>query len=154
MHLFNTHVQQLRSKYLNGLHLLFQSHAPSLATSFTALPLQSILTSLPSQKLGYDIDDMEREFDLWQRERTSEARKAFNEMLHENMFVEFWGRLGKIGGEGVEGGVKRDEIDEDDGEGGGGNVDMKALARNVDLSDMEKVLKVRLVAAETLPSHV
>lgn len=65
-------------------------------------------------------------------------------MLHENTFVEFWGRLGKIGGEGVEGGVKRDDDgDEDEGEGGGGNVDMKKLAKCVDITEVEKVLKVR-----------
>lgn len=65
-------------------------------------------------------------------------------MLHENSFVDFWGRLGKIGGEGVEGGVKRDDNgDEDEGEAGGGNVDMKKLAKSVDITEMEKVLKVR-----------
>ncbi|KAI0322431.1 hypothetical protein OF83DRAFT_1093237, partial [Amylostereum chailletii] len=80
--------------------------------------------------------------DRWQRERAHDARQAFDEMLRENSFVEFWGKLGKIGGEGVDGGVKRDDtIGEDDGEAGGGNVDMKVLAQSVDLRDMEKVLK-------------
>ena len=66
-------------------------------------------------------------------------------MLHENSFVEFWGRLRKIGGDGAEGGVKRDgDSDEDEGEGGGGNVDMKKLAKSVDITEMEKVLKVRV----------
>ncbi len=62
-------------------------------------------------------------------------------MLTENAFVEFWGRLGKIGGEGVDGGVKADDLGEGEGEGGGGNVDMKVLAKNVDVGEMEKVLK-------------
>lgn len=70
------------------------------------------------------------------------ARKAFNDMLAENAFVEFWGRLGKLGGEGVDGGVKAEELDGDDGEGFGGKVDMKALAKNVDLNDIVKVLRV------------
>jgi transcription elongation regulator 1 len=44
----------------------------------------------------------------------------------------------------VEGGVKRDDNgDEDEGEAGGGNVDMKKLAKSVDITEMEKVLKVR-----------
>ena len=87
---------------------------------------------------------LEGEFDKWQRTRTTEARKAFDDMLQENSFVEFWGRLGKLGGEGVEGGVKRDEDEDDDaGEGGGGNVDMKKLAKSVDITEMVKVLKVR-----------
>ncbi|KAG8695885.1 hypothetical protein FRC08_007499 [Ceratobasidium sp. 394] len=64
-------------------------------------------------------------------------------MLGENSFVEFWGRLAKMGGEGVGGGVPAEEgdEDEDEGEGGGGKVDMKALAKNVDVSEMEKVLQ-------------
>ena len=74
----------------------------------------------------------------------NEARKAFDDMLLENSFVEFWGRLGKLGGEGADGSVKRDDDgDEEEGEGGGGNVDMKKLAKNVDITEMEKVLKVR-----------
>jgi hypothetical protein len=52
-------------------------------------------------KLGLDVRSLEHEFEKWQRERTGEARKAFDEMLAENSFVEFWGKLKKIGGEGV-----------------------------------------------------
>ncbi|THH19791.1 hypothetical protein EW146_g1461 [Bondarzewia mesenterica] len=142
LHLFHTHVNQLRAKHLSNLHALFESHARSLAANFTVLPLQSTLSSLPATKLGLDINRLENEFERWQRERTAEARKAFDEMLHENSFVEFWGRLGKMGGEGVEGGVKRDEMGaEDEGEAGGGNVDMKVLAKHVDIGDVEKVLK-------------
>ena len=143
-HLFQEHVSQLRTKHVDNLNALFLSHAPSLATPFTALPVSSLLSSLPATKLGYDVFKLEQEFDLWQLTRTTGAREAFNDMLHENSFVEFWGRLRKIGGEGAEGGVKRDDDgDEDEGEGSGGNVDMKKLARNVDITEMEKVLKVR-----------
>jgi heat shock protein beta len=101
-----------------------------------------MLSSLPVTKLRLDIHRMEREYDTWQHERTTEARQAFDEMLSENAFVEFWGRLGKIGGDGVDGGVAADDLGEDEGEGGGGNVDMKVLAKNVDLKEMERVLKV------------
>lgn len=130
---------------MDSLHALFLSHSPSLATEFAGLPVSSLLSSLPTTKLGFDVFKLEEEFDRWQRIRTTEARKAFDDMLHENSFVEFWGRLGKIGGEGVEGGVKRDEDGDEDaaGEGGGGNVDMKKLAKSVDITEMVKVLKVR-----------
>lgn len=101
-----------------------------------------MLSSLPVTKLKLDIHQLEREYDIWQRERTTEARRAFDEMLSENAFVEFWGRLGKIGGDGVDGGVAAEDLGEDEGEGGGGKVDMKALAKNVDLKEMERVLKV------------
>ena len=56
------------------------------------------MSSLPVTKLGYDTDQVEHEFEKWQRERSHEARIAFDQMLGENSFVEFWGRLGKIGG--------------------------------------------------------
>jgi hypothetical protein len=129
---------------LDSLHALFLSHSPSLAAEFGALPVASLHSSLPATKLGFDVFKLEEEFNRWQRIRTTEARKSFDDMLHENSFVEFWGRLGKLGGEGVEGGVQRDEVgDEGEGEGGGGNVDMKKLAKSVDITEMEKVLKVR-----------
>jgi hypothetical protein len=96
--------------------------------------------------LGFDVFKLEEEFDRWQRTRTTEARRTFDDMLLENSFIEFWGRLSKLGGEGVDGGVKRDDDgDEDEGEGGGGNVDMKRLAKTVDITEMEKVLKVRAI---------
>ncbi|KAG1770099.1 Hsp90 protein-domain-containing protein [Suillus occidentalis] len=141
LHLFHAHMSQLQMKHLAGLHSLFQAHAPSLATPFSALPLESMLKSLPVTKLAFDTRGLQQEYEKWQRERTYECKTAFDEMLAENSFVEFWGRLGKIGGEGAEGGVKADDLGEDEGEGFGGKVDMKALAKSVDLSDIEKVLK-------------
>ncbi|GLB33792.1 putative FF domain containing protein [Lyophyllum shimeji] len=141
LQLFHIHVEHLRSKHIQSLHALFIAHAPSLAVRFEELPLSSLLSSPPVVKLGYDARSLQEHFDKWQRERTQESRRAFDEMLAENSFVEFWGRLKKIGGEGVDGGVKADDMEGDEGEGGGGTVDMKALAKNVDLADMEKVLK-------------
>ena len=138
------HVGGLRPKYLDSLHALFVSHSPLLATEFSALPVTSLLSSLPATKLEFDVFRLEEEFDRWQRTRTTEARKVFDDMLHENSFVEFWGRLSKLGGEGADGGVKREDDDgEGEGEAGGGNVDMKKLAKSVDITEMEKVLKVR-----------
>ena len=121
-----------------------ESHAPSLATSFSELPLQTLLSSLPAVKLGYDIKQLEQEFSRWQRERTQISRRAFDEMLSENSFVEFWGRLSKMGGDGVEGSVKieNEDIGEGEGDSGASKVDMKSLAKNIDIQEMEKVLKV------------
>jgi heat shock protein beta len=153
LHLFHSHVSQLSFKHLQNLHTLFLSNAPNLATPFSELPLQQLLSSLPATKLGYKIGELEHEYEKWQRERTSECRRAFDDMLGENAFVEFWGRLGKIGGEGVEGGVAADDIGEDEGEGGGGKVDMKALAKTVDLKEMERVLKVRSAFHLTIRSY-
>ena len=140
LRLFHAHVDELKAKHLSNLHALFSSHASSLATPFKALPITSILSSLPVTKLGYDVRKLEDVYDHWQRERTQEARLAFDEMLNENAFVEFWGRLGKIGGKGVDEGIKADDIGEDSEE----IVDMKALAKTVDLKEMVKVLKASL----------
>ncbi|KAH7887755.1 Hsp90 protein-domain-containing protein [Phlebopus sp. FC_14] len=155
LHLFRAHIGQLRGRHLSNLHTLFEAHAPSLASPFTALPLESVMKSLPAVKLGFDRQGIEREFEKCQRERTYEARKAFDEMLAENSFVEFWGRFGKIGGEGIDGGVKAEDLGEDEGEGFGGRVDMKALAKSVDLSDIVKVLKndSRYIKFEHVPEQ-
>ncbi|CAL1700963.1 unnamed protein product [Somion occarium] len=134
LHLFHSHIGQLRAKHLTGLHGLFASHAPSLATPFTDLPVTSLISSLPVTKLGYDINRLEDEYEKWQRERTEQARREFDEMLNENAFVEFWGRLGKIGGKGVDESIKADDIGEDSEE----IVDMKVLAKTVDLKEMVK----------------
>ena len=139
LHLFHSHVGQLRAKHLANLYSLFTANAPSLATPFTDLPVSSLIQSLPVTKLGFDIHRLEDEFDKWQRDRTEQARRDFDEMLSENAFVEFWGRLGKIGGKGVDETIKADDIGEDSEE----VVDMKQLAKAVDLKEMVKVLKVR-----------
>lgn len=129
---------------MTDLQGLFQSHSPSLATLFSGLPLDSLLKSLPATRLGCDIYQLEHEYHRWQKERATTAKAAFDEMLTENSFVDFWGRFNKIGGEGVDGGIKADDLGEDEGEGGGGKVDMKTLAKKVDLAEMEKVLRVSL----------
>lgn len=138
LHLFHSHIHQLRSKHLAGLHALFEANSPSLATPFTALPVSSLSSSLPATKLGLDVRRVEDEYEKWQRQRTEDARRAFDEMLSENAFVEFWGRLGKLGGKGVDESIKNDDLGEDVEE----LVDMKVLAKTVDLKEMVKVLKV------------
>lgn len=171
--IFATHIDHIRSRYLSQLHALFEANTTGLDIPPESLP-KSVRHSLPAIKLGFareqderpdngnddtdDEDDPDKpsrrhsldigladEFARWQRARGTEARLAFDAMLGENSFVEFWGRLAKIGGEGVGGGVPTEEDEEDEGEGGGGKVDMKALAKNVDVGEMEKVLQVSLI---------
>jgi hypothetical protein len=129
LHLYHTYIGQLRAKQIDALRDLFKSHTPSLATPFSDLPLQSLQSSFPATKLGLDAQSLQHHFDTWQRERTHEARKSFDDMMSENSFVEFWGRLGKIGGKGIDGGISTDDIEDQEGE----KVDMKALAKNVDV---------------------
>lgn len=62
--------------------------------------------------------------------------------MGENSFVEFWGRLGKIGGAGVDSTIQNDDIGEEENEDEE-RVDMKKLAKAVDVKEIVKVLKVR-----------
>jgi hypothetical protein len=122
---------------------LFEQSTPTLASRFTELPIDSLIVSPNVQKLGYDIDQLEDEFRRWQRERYTEARRAFGEMLSENSFVEFWGRLSKMQDVTLEQGlqVASEDIGEDDEPAS--KLNMKALAQTVDIGEMVKVLKVR-----------
>ncbi|KAF9780106.1 hypothetical protein BJ322DRAFT_1101483 [Thelephora terrestris] len=140
LHIFHDHVGKLRHKHIQSLHALFGSHTPNLATTFSALPVDTLLSSLPATKLGFRKRDLEHEFERWQRERNTEARMAFDEMMGENSFIEFWGRLGKIGGAGVDSSIQNDDIGEEEGEGEE-RVDMKKLAKGVDVKEILKVLK-------------
>ena len=141
LHIFHDHIGKLRHKHIQSLHVLFESHTPTLATAFSTLPVDSMLSSLPATKLGFDKRDLEHEFERWQRERNTEARKAFDEMMGENSFIEFWGRLGKIGGAGVDSSIQNDDIGEEEKEDEE-RVDMKKLAKGVDVKEIVKVLKV------------
>lgn len=138
----------LRSKHLTALHTLFAAHAPALTTKFTDLPVTSIRTSLPAQKLRLDSDSdaLEAEFEGWSRARASQAERDFQEMLNENAFVEFWGRVRKMQESG-EGGMKvevgaDDLAGEEDGDDDREKLDLKALAKSIDVQEIERVLKV------------
>jgi hypothetical protein len=141
--LFHEHINHLRSKHLVALHQIFEEKAPSLASRFTALPVDEVYASPNVSRLGYDVRQLEDEFSRWQRTRNTEARQAFDEMLQENTFVEFWGRLSKMSDVKLDQGlqVANEDIGEDDEEGQN-KVDMKALAKTVDIGEMVKVLKV------------
>ncbi|KAF8586990.1 hypothetical protein K439DRAFT_1408071 [Ramaria rubella] len=153
--LFFKHIARLRDKYLTGLHALFAAHAPRLATRWQDLDenaRNAVQSSVPVGKLGLlnsesnsddgrgGSDALETEFERWQRTRNTEARQAFDIMLGENAFLEFWGRMGKVGGEGLGDGVP-DEEEEEEGEEGGGRADLKKLAKAIDKGEVEKVLK-------------
>jgi heat shock protein beta len=78
-------------------------------------------------KLGLDIGALEAEFEQWQYDRTHCMHVLCVQMLGKSSFIELWRRLRKIGREGVEGGIKANDLGEDEGEGEGGSskVDMR-----------------------------
>ena len=143
--LFSKHVAALRKKHLEALHSLFEAHAPGLHAEFSELPISSIQASLPTQKLRLDKNSeaLESEYRQWRQERVARAEREFREMLNENSFVEFWGRVRKMREE-TNGTIKveigaEDLPGEDDASG---RVDLKTLAKSVDVQEIERVLKV------------
>jgi hypothetical protein len=166
--LFNAHLDQLRQKHILSLHSLFTAHSNSiqpiglgLDKRFSSLPtefIQSLESSLPVMKLHLSRSEIEREFEKWQRERHTAARKEFDELLGENNFLEFWGKVGKSAiksatsgrgtdlddatKKGMEVKIENDDlIGEEDEEAA---KDMREMAKHIDVTEVERVLKVGL----------
>lgn len=168
--LFHRHIAHLREKYLSALHALFNSYSPLLSSTYTDLTKEqraSLDKALPSVKLGLTCDsrdgNMRREWESWQAQRTQDARAAFQALLEENAFVDFWGKVGKLeigDTERAQGDSKLVAVADEDlemgemgGQGGGGGDDdeveggrdLKTLAKGIGEEQIERVLKVRRV---------
>lgn len=154
-HLFYAHLDHLKEKGKTSLASLFEAYAPELNIVWEDLPLdsrKSLISSGPAKKLAGGEEDssvVQHEFEKWQRERWSASRIAFDAMLHENAFIEFWGRVGKMGlqDDDEKGRLGRvvfaDESGkaEGEGEGEGGTADLQSLAKSVDLKEIMRVLR-------------
>ena len=159
--LFERHVTNLRQKHTANLRALFESHAPLLSSSklssLSSAALSSVQASLPAQKLHFDEEHdpdayrLEGEFRKWHVDRVQRAEREFQEMLNENSFVEFWGRVRKMQEEKQESeGMKvevgaEDLAGEEDAPEDGQRADLKALAKSVDVREIERVLKVSII---------
>ncbi|PWN36888.1 uncharacterized protein FA14DRAFT_117587 [Meira miltonrushii] len=98
--IFYEHVDNLNRRRLRSLEEVFEKYAPTLDTEReVALPLilddeeidRKQLTQLHAIVSGSKtVGDL---FDEWQARREQEAHRAFLQMLKENAFVDFWGRL-------------------------------------------------------------
>lgn len=176
--LFAAHIGRLQEKGGTALYALLESYAPGLDVKWESLASEvkaSIAGSSAAKRLGldgrvstrsrrnddddnevYEYPSIRNEFESWQRRRFTDARAAFDTMLSENAFVEFWGRVGKMGltdqdekarlGKVVfadESAAGPEEEDEEgqEGEGGGGKRDLQVLAKGVDVKEVERVLR-------------
>lgn len=172
-------MQALRDRQLAALHALFEVHAPSLADKFDALPERSVRASAPATKLGMGLVDvgdddadqrsrreaedrdikaralLEDEFARWQRHRRQGAEQAFREMLSENAFVAFWGRIQKMASDKERKEQEREEegrmhvdvddedlIGEDTGADGEERASLQKLAKGIHVEEIQRVLKV------------
>jgi hypothetical protein len=165
----NTRFQDLSHETLQSLVTSFPAQKLGLSTATPRDRTRSASQRRPKRPRGsvspppssdedshptYDHSKLEQEFAGWQSDRYSTAREAFGAMLKENAFVEFWGRVGKMGvveaeekarlGKVVFGDEQGDNgADEmEEGEGGGGKADLKSLAKGIDVKEIERVLRV------------
>lgn len=84
---------------------------------------------------------LSHEFQAWDAWRNAQARAEFTEMLKENAFVDFWGRLRKEKEQ--HGDVPSDTAVPEDEDVDPEGVSVLDMASHVDLAEMEAVLKVR-----------
>jgi len=152
--LIQQHINSLNEKRLRELQGVFEKHAPALDVEVeVALPLikdddeierrnlDKLKVLVSGQKSMRDL------FQEWRQESERNASLAFQEMLKENGFVSFWGRLRqeheqrqkatKDAG-GVGGRQGEDEEDEDE-------PDLLQMAGNVDMEEIHSILRVSKV---------
>lgn len=145
--LFDEHMEHLRGKRRDLLAKLFAKHAQDVLQTGgdIILPLVRadpayIESALPrfvgDTHQGQQHTTLEAEFDAWDQWRHAQARREFQDMLRENAFVDFWGRLQKRDkGE-------ADTVEADDEDDEGTMVSLLDMASQLDIQAMESVLKM------------
>lgn len=144
--LFDQHLDEIYDKRIAALEALFAEHAPKLTSRFddvySSISANPIVTRLHSSE-----SRIERLFDSWNKKRFDQARKDFDTMLSESKFVDYWGRL-KQDAAGKDEDRTKDilgnENDDDEEMNGEGGVDLKAIAAQIDMKEINAVLKVWL----------
>ena len=139
--LFNSHIGRIASKRVNALHTLFDTHTASLDTPFDKV-YPAIVDDPIVKRLDLSPTALEDRWNAWRRTTETAARQSFDEMLGENSFVEFWGKMRKktLDEKALE--VKEeDEMEEGEGMGEGGSADLTAMGRQIDLEEIKAVLR-------------
>lgn len=160
--LVHQHLLTLNNRRLEELHGVFEKYAPALdIEAKVALPLIKNDDELQRRKMDQiqviqsgrkNIDDL---FHEWKREQEQEAIAAFQQMLKENAFINFWGglrqeheqrkRKERENDDEKPNGTRQGEDEEDDDE-----PDLLQMAGNVDLEEIHSILRVRLFIVITL----
>lgn len=139
--LFNEHLLRLSSKRSGALFNLFDTHTPDLQTPFDKV-YPEIVDDPVVKRLDLAPSALEDRWNAWKRTKETAARQAFDELLGENSFVEFWGKMRKktLDAKALE--VKEeDEMEEGEGMGEGGSADLTAMGRQIDLDEIKAVLR-------------
>ncbi|KAH8915141.1 hypothetical protein BT69DRAFT_1252051 [Atractiella rhizophila] len=138
--LFNRHIEGLKSKRSDAVEKLFETHAPSLDTTFeTVFP--QISDNPAVTRLSLTPPQLEENFNAFQRRRLLFAKQDFEQLMGENSFIEFWGRIQKDKSDKEAAKKVLDEEGLDEEEYGETQVDLGAMAKSVDLKDIHKVLQ-------------
>lgn len=139
--LFEQHISRIASKRSNALHDLFNSNTPQLDTPYDVV-YPKIIDDPIVQRAGLDVHSLEDRWNAWKRQREIEARAEFDQMLGENSFVDFWGKMRKKQTDEAAAKVMKDQEEEEDAEEDQER-DMADLAQQIDLKEVKAVLKVR-----------
>ncbi|KAH9815375.1 hypothetical protein DFH28DRAFT_967705 [Melampsora americana] len=177
--IFSAHTASIYEKRLSALESFFQDQAPSLATPFSVVekklltlidensddsgqsslsPEQLLIITtvnrlIDSKNRTRGLQTIERYYDDWKQKKETRAREEFEEMCGESAFIDFWCRMKKSG--------KEDEVGNktigDDGEEEEEDevVDLREMAKTIDLSEIEAVMKKdkRWIAWDHLPDQ-
>ena len=145
--LFDEHMEHLRGKRRDLLAKLFAKHAQDALQTGGDVILPRVRadpayieSALPrfvgDTHQGQQHTTLEAVFDAWDQWRHAQARREFQDMLRENAFVDFWGRLQKRDkGE-------ADTVEADDEDDEGTMVSLLDMASQLDIQAMESVLKM------------
>ncbi|WFD41431.1 hypothetical protein MPSI1_000058 [Malassezia psittaci] len=154
---FDEHLQRLRRKKRDQLAQLFAKHVKDEhGREQLKIDVDTVLAHVRSDDMfqhtslkrfvGEDagahrslFTTLEREYQAWDRQRHERARAEFFEMLKENAFVDFWGRLQKEKEQHAKDAddIRIAEDDDMDPE----EKSIYDMASHVDISEMEAVLR-------------
>jgi transcription elongation regulator 1 len=130
---FEGHIERIRETKADALSSLFAQNS-TLETEFGDI-YDKIAEDPLVQRLGLGAGALEERFNAWKRAREMAARAEFYELLRENNFVEFWGRMRNKVLDETATKVKQDEEDVEEG------MDVTALAKQVDLAEIKSILR-------------
>jgi transcription elongation regulator 1 len=139
--LFDEHLAGLRKKRMDALEALFAAHAPALDTPFSTVH-SAIANESAVSRARLNVEQLEEAYHSWQRRRRTLAESDFMDLMRESGFVDFWGRMRKEQEAKKE---DRDVLDDEVANGeeeGATDVDLKQMAKTVDLKEIHAVLKV------------
>ncbi|TIA91840.1 hypothetical protein E3P81_01799 [Wallemia ichthyophaga] len=143
--LFEEHADGIYNKRVNGVKELFEREFKTLDDAFEDVH-DKIKDEVAVKVLDASVAELERIYVEWQAAKFRNAVKEFKELLKESSFVGYWGRVKKGEEDATKDAEKVFKAEEDDddetdeGVFGGGNKDLKQLAQQVNIDEMEKIL--------------